>query len=379
MTTALSENLSTLAPSESEVDDAAAERPGAFTVAADDPRCTVNVLTGFLGSGKTTLLRRLLNSDAFARCAVLVNELGEIALDHELLERIDQETVVLRSGCICCGVRSDMAAALLDLTARRDRGEVPPFDRVVIETTGLADPVPVINTVISDATLRHHYRVGTLVSTVDAVLGRGQLRQRPESRKQVAVADRIVITKADLASPEELLELRKTLRSINSHCRLVESRNDASEAEVRMAADLAGSHRAGEVAEWFSPQPGAVADHASSLFASGGRRLAPIHGSIDTIALTFDEPLDWTAFGVWLSMLLHRHGDTILRVKGILNLCGLDVPTVVHGVQHLLHPPVHLSGWPDGDRRSRLVLIGELPEAEMLQRSLESFNRLVQD
>lgn len=340
--------------------------------ALGDERSVVNVLTGFLGSGKTSLLRRLLSSEAFAHCAVLVNELGEVALDHELLERIDQETIVLRSGCICCGVRADMAAALQELTSRRDRGEVPFFDRVVMETTGLADPVPVINTILSDAVLRHHYRVGTVVTTVDAVLGLEQLRTRPEARKQAAVADRLVITKADLSEASPLRLLHAALQDINTYCRVIESRNDASESDIQMARDLTGEGRSHEAGQWFSAAGG-----PPSLFSAeaGQGRLKPMHGRIRTVTLSFDEALDWTAFGVWLSMLLHRYGETILRVKGILNLQGVDVPTVVHGVQHLLHPPVHLPQWPDADRRSRLVLIGELPSAEELRASLASFSK----
>lgn len=342
-----------------------------------DGRSVVNVLTGFLGSGKTTLLRRLLSNKVFAHCAVLVNELGEIALDHELLERIDQETVVLRSGCICCGVRSDMAAAMQELTARRDRGEVPFFDRLVMETTGLADPVPIINTVLSDPALRHHYRVGSIVTTADAMLGLAQLRERPEARKQAAVADRIVITKADLAQPDDVRRLRTALHGINAYCRIVESRNDASEPEIQMARDLMGDGRAHEAAQWFAAGSSTVESAASAAQACGsgdGTRLRPLHGDIRTTSLVWDEPLDWTAFGVWLSMLLHRHGEHILRVKGILNLRGVGVPTVVHGIQHLLHPPIHLPHWPDDDHRSRLVLIGELPPTEALRRSFERFN-----
>ena len=325
-----------------------------------DTRSVVNVLTGFLGSGKTTLLRRLLDSPAFAQCAVLVNELGEVALDHQLLERIDQETVVLRSGCICCGVRSDMAQALQDLTTRRDRGEIPYFDRVVIETTGLADPVPIINTVLSDPMLRHHYRLATVVTTVDAVLGLKQLRQRAEARKQAAVADRIVITKADMVADAQVGSIRQAVAAINASCDILESRNDATEVEVQMTRDLAGAERFHEANQWF--------------FSSVARgRLGFAHGNIRTVSLVFEEALDWAAFGVWLSMLLHRYGENIMRVKGVLDLKGVAQPTVVHGVQHLLHPPIHLPEWPEGRRQSRLVLIGTLPSADVLQRSLESF------
>ena len=341
-----------------------------------DARRIVNVLTGFLGSGKTTLLRRLLGSEAFSNCAVLVNELGEIPLDHELLEQIDQETVVLRSGCICCGVRSDMAEALSTLNQRRDRGEIPAFDRVVIETTGLADPVPVINTVSSDSMLKHHFRVGTVVSTVDAILGVQQLRQNSESFKQAAVADRLVITKADLASADSLAALRAELASVNPHASIVVSRNDATEAEVTMAADMGSRDRKVEAGQWFYKKPGGFA--TPSLFNANSAkhgRLSPVHDSkIRSCSLVFEHALDWTAFGIWLSMLLHRHGAAILRTKGILNLKDVQGPTVVHGVQHLLHPPVHLSRWPTEDHRSRLILIGDLPPETELRQSLERFN-----
>jgi len=341
-----------------------------------DNRYVLNVLTGFLGSGKTSLLRRLLSSPAFSRAAVLVNELGEIPLDHELLERLDEETVVLRSGCVCCGVRSDLASALLQLNERRDRGDVPPFDRVVVETTGLADPVPVINTVIADPALRHHFRVGTIVTTVDAVLGESQLERRPEARKQAAVADRIVMTKADIADTEAIESLRCSLLALNPHASIIESHNDAGEAQVLMASDLTSDHRDAEVRGWFSAELGAASDSpATGLFSGKSVGLSPMHGGVQTCSLVIDEPLDWTALGVWLSMLLHRHGASILRVKGMLNLDGVEVPTIVHGVQHLLHPPVHLSRWPSDDRRSRLVLIGDLPDPETLRASLLAFNR----
>ncbi|HLU00644.1 MAG TPA: GTP-binding protein [Burkholderiaceae bacterium] len=355
----------------------------------------LNVLTGFLGSGKTTLLRRLLASPQLAQCAVLVNELGEIPLDHELLDRIDHETVVLRSGCICCGVRTDLADALKTLIARQDRGEIPGFDRVVLETTGLADPVPVINTVLSDPVLRHHYRVGTVVTTVDAVLGNAQLHDRHEARRQAGVADRLVITKADMVGGETVELLREALQEINPSAAIVVSHNDANEDLVRLAQDISVDTRLHEAGQWFFSRAGerkglAARSPTNSLFGSAldeesaareetdaeteaVNRLTSVHGDLRSVSLVLTEPLDWTAFGVWLSMFLHRYGNVTLRLKGILDLNGVDQPTVVHGVQHLLHPPVHLPAWPDGERCSRLVLIGNLPSAETLQASLAGF------
>src|SRR5690606_3262835 len=352
----------------------------------------LNVLTGFLGSGKTTLLRRLLGSPELANCAVLVNELGEIPLDHELLQQIDRETVVLRSGCICCGVRTDLAEAMSDLITRSDRGEIRRFDRVVLETTGLADPVPVINTVVSDPVLRHHYRMGAVVTTVDAVLGDAQLQNRAEARRQAAVADRLVITKADMAEQGAVDSLRNRLLELNPMASIVVSHNDAGEDAVGLTQDIALGGHMHEAGQWFF---GSSAQRAGdSLFASVRQGdapkvntqatlnrygLAPVHGQLRSVCLVIHEPLDWAAFGVWLSMFLHRYGDATLRLKGVLNLQGVEQPTVLDGVQHLLHPPVHLPEWPKGERCSRLVLIGELPPAEVLQASLLSFlNRVSQ-
>ncbi len=344
--------------------------------AGTDARLPVNVLTGFLGSGKTTLLKRLLGSDAFSNCAVLINELGEIGLDHQLLDHVDQETIVLQNGCICCGIRDDLERALLSLHDKRDRGILLPFDRVIIETTGLADPVPVLNTVIGNQVLRHHFRIGTVVATVDAVNGLRQLESQPESVRQVAIADRLVISKADLADARQVEALRAALAHVNPSARIVTSHNDAGEADVLLAQDTDEASRQQEVRQWFYAQPAARSSaHPEPLFGIVGKRLGPSHKvGISTVSLVFDQPLDWVAFGIWFSMLLHKHGDTILRAKGILNVLGCDLPAVVHGVQHLMHPPVHLNAWPSDDRCSRLVLIGHLPPARQLRESLELFN-----
>jgi G3E family GTPase len=341
-------------------------------------RIPINLLTGFLGSGKTTLLKRLLGEPAFAHCAVLINELGEIGLDHQLLERLDQETVVLQNGCICCGVRDDLRQALLDLYGRRERHEVPPFDRVIIESTGLADPVPVLGTIAGDPILRHHFRLGNVVTTVDAVHALDQFAQQAESRKQAAIADRLVITKADLVDAAQLETVESSLRQINASALLTVSHGDAGDAQVLLSEDLdQPSARIDEVRRWFAPvsiATGASNTSSARYRAFGREPEGPHRVEISTYSLTFDEPLDWIAFGIWLSMLMHSRGADILRVKGILNIRGSELPLVIHGVQHLIHAPVHLSAWPDGKRCSQLVLIGKLPPQAELEASLRAFS-----
>ena len=184
-------------------------------MAEPPPFTPVHLITGFLGSGKTTLLKRWLASPDLADTAVLINEFGEIGLDHELLERIDADAVLLSSGCLCCTVRGDLAQAIKSLHGRRERGVIPPYRRLVIESSGLADPMPILATVASEPQLRHHYRVGRIVTTVDAVNGAGQLDRQPESRKQAAVADRLVLTKTDIAEPVRTNELIGRLRAFN--------------------------------------------------------------------------------------------------------------------------------------------------------------------
>jgi G3E family GTPase len=341
-------------------------------------RIPINLLTGFLGSGKTTLLKRLLGEPAFAHCAVLINELGEIGLDHRLLEQLDHETVVLQNGCICCSVREDLRQALLDLYDRRERHQVPHFDRIIIESTGLADPVPVLHTIAGDPVLRHHFRLGNVVTTVDAVHALDQFAQQAESRTQAAVADRLVITKADLVDTVQLENVQSALRQINGAAWLAVSRDDAGDAQVLLSEDIdQPAARINEVGRWFHPASiaGGASNSASAKYRTFGREpQGPHRDEISTYSLTFDEPIDWVAFGIWLSMLVHSRGADILRIKGILNVRGSDLPLVIHGVQHLIHEPVHLPAWPDGERRSQLVLIGRLPPQAQVEASLRVFN-----
>jgi G3E family GTPase len=318
------------------------------------PRFTpVTLLTGFLGSGKTTLLRRLLSDPALSRTAVLINEFGEVGLDHHLVERIDETVVLLRSGCLCCTVRGELARAIRDLHSRRERGSVPAFERLVVESSGLADPFPILSTLKADPVLRHHVRPGAVITTVDAVNGVSQLGHHPQSIRQVAAADRLVLTKTDLANEGTVALLLTQIRRINPDAPLIR----ASEPDLDTAALL---------------NPGRT---VSGLHAAPAEDIR--HGeSIRSFVVTVDDPVDWTAFGVWLTMLLNRHGDKVLRVKGILNLSGEAAPVAIHGVQRLVHNPVHMNAWPDRDRGSRIVFIVDGLDPDLIRRSLAAFNGL---
>ncbi|WP_235829951.1 CobW family GTP-binding protein [Algihabitans albus] len=349
----------------------------------------VNVLTGFLGSGKTTLLGRMLASPAFAETAVLINEFGEVGLDHHLIEQVDEGVLLLRSGCICCTIRSDLQDSLRDLYSRRARGQIPQFKRLVIETTGLADPVPIVSTLLSDPVICNHFRLGNIICTVDAVNGAGQLDRQPESVKQAAIADRLVVTKVDLAARGRIAALRARLKRLNPAAVLSEADNAAIDPELLLAQDLHDpAHKAAEVARWLEAEASELPDPRRSRRGAGNEqahdhsahdRPADVNrhdADISAFALTFDRPLDWTAFGIWLSMLLQAHGEDVLRVKGLLNVVDVATPVVVHAVQHLIHPPLHLPRWPSADRRSRLVFIARGLSRESVERSLNAFNRL---
>lgn len=337
----------------------------------------VNLLTGFLGSGKTTLLRRLLNDPALANTAVLINEFGEVGLDHHLLDRIDETMVLMQSGCLCCTIRGELSQAIRDLHSKRERGVVPAFDRLVVESTGLADPFPILSTLKADPVLRHHFRPGNVVTTVDAVNGLSQIEKHPESVRQAAVADRIALTKTDLADNAETARLLDRLRGLNPDAPVFRTSGDV-DADALLGRDMkAAGTMAGPAKAWFAamlradvpPVAGPDAGHAHRH--DGDTHLDRIRSFVVTV----DDPIDWTAFGVWLTMLLHRHGDKVLRVKGILALAGETRPVAIHGVQHLVHTPVHMSAWPSEDRRSRIVFIVDGLDPETIKRSLQAFNR----
>ena len=324
---------------------------------AEDRRLPVALVTGFLGSGKTTLLNRLLRDARLADSAVLVNEFGEVGLDHLLIEPVDAETVLLPSGCVCCTIRAELRDALLDVWERRQRGLLPPFRRVVMETTGLADPAPIAQTLAADARLRHHYVLGRIATVVDGLTGEDTLDAHDEAVAQAAVADMLLLSKVDLAPADTLGRLESRLAVLNPAATLHRLDPDDPAALDPVVPEL------------LTPPGG----HAfANQFAQKGSR----HGPINAVCLTADEPLDWAAFALWFTLLLHRHGQSILRSKGVLHLKGVPTPVVVHGVQHVVHRPTHLAAWPDDGRPStRLVLIGKGLSEERLARSFRLFLR----
>jgi G3E family GTPase len=302
----------------------------------------VTVVTGFLGSGKTTLLSRLLAHPGMGETAVIVNELGEVGIDHHLLRRVDERTVLLPSGCVCCSLRGDLADELRDLLSRRERGEIPRFRRVVVETTGLADPAPILYTILSEPVVKHHYEPERVITTVDAVHG----VRDPESVQQAVAADRIVVTKTDLA---EAGELEQELRRLNPTAEILE----VSFGDVEPDRLFGGRE----------PDPRELSFEERPHD----------HGAVHAFCLFLDEPLDWTAFGIWLTMLLQARGQDVLRVKGLLDV-GAPGPVVLNGVQHVVYPPLHLEAWPDADRRSRIVFVARGVEEGALAASLLAFN-----
>jgi len=343
-------------------------------VTAEATYIPVNVITGFLGSGKTTLLRQLLAARALADTAVLVNEFGEVGLDHHLLQRLDGEIVLLQSGCVCCTIRGDLSVAIRDLYARRERGEIA-FRRLVVETTGLADPAPILSTVMAEAVIRHHFRLGNVVTTIDGVNGLQHLARQEESAKQVAVADRIVITKTDIADVNVIAALRARLTELNPAAPQLASAPDAAlDPDLLLTRDLYDLEgRAAEVRQWLTIESEMVATAPRHRHHDVNRHGADIHA----FCLSYEQPIDWNAFGVWLTMLLNRHGNDVLRVKGMLNVATHSGPVVIHGVQHLIHPPDHLPEWPDEDHSSRIVFIVRGLSRDLIERSLAAFAGVV--
>jgi G3E family GTPase len=303
------------------------------------------VLTGFLGSGKTTLLGHLLRQPGFSRTAVIINEFGEIGLDHELIAASEDSVIALQTGCLCCKIRNDLATTLHDLLQRRDDGRIATFDRVVIETSGLADPAPILQTLMTDAAIAGRIVLGGVVTTVDAVNGTDTLDREEISVKQVAVADRLILTKTDLAGPARPA-LMGRLEALNATAPVVAVRHGEIDPRSLFGGHLYDSlTRSRDVQAWLGPEAPAHA-HTHD------------HQGIDTFAIVRRDPVQAVALTLFLEALAEHCGADLLRLKGIVDVLeSPDQPAVIHGVQHVFHPPSWLPGWPSDDRRSRIVFI----------------------
>ena len=312
----------------------------------------LTVLTGFLGAGKTTLLNRWLRDPALADTVVIVNEFGEIGLDHLLIETVDEGMILLGAGCLCCTVRGDLISTLEDLLRKRDNARIAPFRRVVIETTGLADPAPILHALIYHPYLAMRFRLQGVVTVVDAVNGASTLDAHPEAVRQAAVADRIVVTKRDL-SVEGADALVARLRALNP---VAEVHGPDAVPEAVLGGLFGLDGKSTDVRAWLGDP--AEPDHHHGHHGHHRHDVNRHDAAIRAFHLVSDEPVPRAAFEMFLDLLRSAHGPKLLRLKGLVALADApDRPVVVHGVQHVVHVPVTLDAWPDADRRSRLVLI----------------------
>jgi G3E family GTPase len=302
-----------------------------FLPAETGMRLPVSLITGFLGSGKTALLNRLLQFPEMSRTAILINEFGDIALDQLFVQASDGEVTVLPNGCLCCDIRGDLEGAIGTLFGRSTRGDVPAFDRLLIETTGLADPAPIMQMLLNQPLIVTNFRLDAVVTTVDAVHGTRQLREHPEAINQISLADRLVVTKTDLVDDAQVTELVAALGTLNA------------------AAPVAYVPRA-------SVTP-------ADLFGTEHVRVAPrapihdhLHG-IETFSVTCEQPIEWRAFANWLTTLKTSYADQLLRVKGVVHVAREDEPIAINGVHHVFHPPMRLPRAGASDRQSKIVFI----------------------
>jgi len=334
-----------------------------------DASLPITLLTGFLGSGKTTVLNHLVRT--LPRTAILMNEFGAVALDHQLLQKMEGPMALLSGGCVCCTISGSLSPTLKNLWMARQKGDIPAFERVIIETTGVADPVPVLDNLLRDNWIRARYRLDGVVTTVDAVFGMGQLDAHFEAVKQVAVADKLLLTKTDLAPADAVTALRERLATLNPAADIIAVTNgEIDPAAIQNLGLWNAETRSLELARWLKQtryQPA----RAGTL---GGKPQTESHDArIQTFSVVLDAPLDRYGLQSALNMLTSFRAENLLRFKAIVNLQDEALPVVLHGIQHVLYPEVRLDAWPDDDHRSRFVFIVRDLDPEFVARLLTDF------
>ena len=361
----------------------------------------ITLLTGFLGAGKTTLLNRVMQSSSFSDTLVIINEFGSVGLDHDLIAKsTENDTIIeMSSGCLCCTIKGDLQKTLKEAPERYKRDGKKSFERVIIETTGLADPAPIIQTIMSDEQLIDFYRLAEIITLIDAVNGEATLDAQPEARKQIAVADTLLISKTDIADEAQTAALLERVRALNpaaSISRVVDQMDDPGALFGR--GSFNPEVKTEQVLEWLKEE--AESDHGHHHHDDHGHNHGHAHAHdhshdhshdhdhhhhdhdhhhdvnrhddrITSVSLTFDEPMPAKVFDDWFGLLTQLNGVNMLRVKGLLNLEEMDEPLVIHGVQHIWHPPAILSDWPSDDRRSRIVFILRDMEESDLRKALD--------
>lgn len=337
----------------------------------ENQKIPLTILTGFLGSGKTTVLNRFLRDPRLTDTAVVVNEFGEIGLDHLLVESAPDQMVLMDNGCLCCSVRGDLVDTLTDLLARAEAGEVPQFSRVMVETTGLADPAPIAQTLIREERLADRFTLKAIVTAVDGVNGIETLESYDEARCQVAMADLLLVTKTDLAQARPGA-VGQAARSLNMDAPVIEVADGQIDPEILLGATQRPPSATPAVRHGHGHGHDHNHDHAHTH--DHGHSHADHTWNIQSASIVLDTPLPWAVVSDWLDWLTAMRGADVLRIKGLLAIEGIDGPVLVQGVQHVFSPPRVLAEWPDDDHRSRIVLIArDIPEAA-LRRSLEVFS-----
>ncbi len=328
----------------------------------------ISVLTGFLGSGKTTVLTSLIKQKQMANAAIIINEFGEVGLDHDLIETTDEKVIELQNGCICCTIQGDLKTTLLNLLKKMEKGDISPFNHVIIETTGLADPVPIIHTLMTSLDLQRIYSIDGVITVVDSINGASTYNAHQEAVKQTAFADIIILSKTDIADKGTVDALTKRIKSINPKVTIIKSdKNSLPASKLLGLNDYNPQNKDWNVREWLEIEKNKSPSYSHNHHDHHHEHDVNRHGDdIETFAMVTSQPVSMTSVNFFLELLMSQMGENILRIKGILNIKGQSCPAVIHGVQHIFHPLGWLDKWPSDDKQSRLVFITKNIKKDMI-------------